>query len=348
MQNKEKERWSNFVHALATKQSVTIQPTPRQSVWKWNKSTLWYYPAKKKKYGVPLFLVYSLINQPFVLDLQKGRSLIESLVTNGFDVYLLDFGIPAYEDRYDSLDDYIGLIGKGIRKALRHSNSPEISIIGFCLGGTLAAIYASIAKEPIRNLILSVTPVDFFQPTYYPTLTKLLRQDEIDFSPILRSLGLIPADFVEAGMRLITSPFYYSPYLSLLAKADSPKYVESWKAFNTWSKGHIPISGRVVEELIKMVKDNSLIKGELLVQNQKVDLAAVTANLLVVASELDALVPYRQVEPIMNKVSSHDKRFVLHPGGHALSLVSSNGTLPDYLKDWLPCRSTPLTKEDVT
>lgn len=52
---------------------------------------LYFYESKKEN-PQPLLLIYSLINRPYIFDLVKGRSLIEFLCENGFDVYLLDWG----------------------------------------------------------------------------------------------------------------------------------------------------------------------------------------------------------------------------------------------------------------
>src|SRR3712207_8190483 len=52
-------------------------------------------------------LPISLINRPYVLDLLPGNSFIEYLVGEGFDVYLLDWGIPGDEDKDMDFDNYI-------------------------------------------------------------------------------------------------------------------------------------------------------------------------------------------------------------------------------------------------
>src|ERR1700720_2884322 len=54
-----------------------------------------HYEARgENQKRVPLLLIYSLIKRPFILDLQPGRSVIEYLVKQGFDVYLIDWIPP--------------------------------------------------------------------------------------------------------------------------------------------------------------------------------------------------------------------------------------------------------------
>ncbi|MBO9130759.1 alpha/beta fold hydrolase [Bacillus sp. 165] len=333
-------RWKNFFNALtpldpSIKEGVTL----RQWIWKKNKATVWYYPAVQKKYTVPLFLVYSLVNQPFILDLEKGSSMIEAFVNSGYDVYLLDFGIPGYEDKDISIDNYIfDYIQQAVKRVLRHSNAQEITIIGYCVGGTLATIYTALAEEPIKNLILSVSPIDVSVVPILDKWAQALREGNIDFEPIIDAYGIIPASFMKSGLRFVSSPIYFTPYLSLLNRAYDEQYVERWRRFKYWVDGHIPFTGAAMKQLLNDIgKDNKLIKNEMVIRDQIVDLANIQANLLVLCANGDRLVPKELSSSLIDAVSSEDKTYHIITGGHAIN--AANGNLPDYLNDWLSSRS---------
>lgn len=337
----EKQRWERFLNVWREEPPKGAE-TPREAIWKLNKATLWYYPAGNKRYATPIYLIYSLINQATILDLSTGSSVIEAFVDEGFDVYLIDFGVPGYEDKDLTMEDYIvKYIQNGARRVLRHSGVDELSVMGFCLGGTLAAIYASVAKEPIKNLILDVAPIDF---SVWPTFSQwiqALRVEELSFERLINQVGLIPSRHMEAGVRLITSPMYVSPYLSLLNKANNEQYVEKWRSFRRWTKEHIPMPGGVLNQLLNdFLRGNKIVEGALTVDGKRADLSNIKANLLVIASTYDRLVPKVTTMKIMDLVSSEDKTFHELQGGHAT--LTNNGKLPDYLQDWLPERSTPL------
>ncbi|MCM2533636.1 hypothetical protein NDK43_16110 [Neobacillus pocheonensis] len=57
------KRWQH-VFKILSEPEPTMGHTPRNEVWRKNKSVLWHYPAKQKKYEIPLFFVYSLFNKP--------------------------------------------------------------------------------------------------------------------------------------------------------------------------------------------------------------------------------------------------------------------------------------------
>lgn len=341
----ERSRWNSLFRAF-TEDTAFSSSTPRQALWKRNKATLWYYPAPVKKYHTPLYLVYSLVNKPTILDLLPNRSLIGALTNAGYDVYLIDFGVPGYEDGNMTIDDYIlKYIQPGARVALKHSNSNDISVMGFCLGGTLAAIYATIASEPIKNLILFVTPIDFSYFPKFNLLHQAIMDETIDVSPLIDALGIIPAAFMNYGVRLITSPVYISPYLSLLEKGHNKDYVEKWSLFNQWTKDHIAFPGAALKQIIQdLIISNKLVNRKLTIGGEPARMEQISANLLVIASTNDELVPIEQALPIIDLTGSEDKKLIQLPNGHT-GLATGAG-LPSNLFQWLARRSLPINTEN--
>jgi polyhydroxyalkanoate synthase subunit PhaC len=341
MNNIPNSRLTNFFSTVYGP-SPEVGITPRQAVWKKNKAVLWYYPAKHKKYDTPLYFIYSLINQPFILDLGPEYSLIEYFNEKGYDIYLLDFGIPTYADKNITLEDYIiRYIKKGVQRALIHSGASEISIIGFCMGGTFASIYAAIADEPIRNLVLAVAPIDFNHFPIFGEWQESLRKEQLDYHLLLDTIGVVPAHFMKMGMRLLVSPVYLSPYLSLLRKGQNEAYALKWKRLNFWADSHIPLSGTVLKQMIQTFGiENGLINETLKINRSPVKLSNINANLLAVGSNADHLVPLEQIKPIMDLVSSDDKTFFTMKGGHAS--LAANRDIQELLNGWLSVRSSPI------
>ncbi|MBP3038626.1 alpha/beta fold hydrolase [Bacillaceae bacterium Marseille-Q3522] len=339
--NTERKRWHG------QKKTISAEPLHTghingQVIWKKNKSSLLFYPAKQKKFKIPLFFIYSLINKPYLLDLAPSMSLIKSFTNSGFDVYLLDFGEPGFEDKDTTIDDYIlKYIRPGVRRALLHSGAAEITLIGFCLGGTLATIYAAVAKEPIKNVILAVTPIDFTRIWDFNEWLIELREETIDVNELIDAIGVIPAPLMERGLRLVTKPIFYSHYLSLLRKSYDKSYVLKWSIFNQWAKDHVAFSGASLKQLMNdLGRDNKLICGEMIIGNQQVDLSAISANLLVLSSTLDQLVLEEQSKPLLEKVSSKDKTFDVLEGGHAALIM--NGKIHKQVLAWLIPRSEQI------
>jgi len=313
--------------------------TPREAIWKRNKVVLWYYPTPKKKYYTPLFLVYSLINEPSILDLAPDMSMIRAFTENGYEVYLLDFGKPGYEDKDVSLDDYIlNYIKNGVMQTLRHAQTKELSMIGYCLGGTLAVIYAAIANGSIKNLILFAPPIDFSETHMSSNWFEALKKDTQSIDQLIDDYGIIPSQFIEKGLRIATAPFTFSSKLSSLKPSGNEKNDIKRRLVNQWLASHIPFAGTTLKQLInELGRKNKLIRNQLKIADQTVQLSKITANLLVLSTTDDHIVPEEQTLPLMNKVSSEDKTYKRVKGGH-ISLALK-GKIPDVLNEWLDKRS---------
>ncbi|MDT8861587.1 alpha/beta fold hydrolase [Alkalihalobacillus sp. MEB130] len=341
-QKKKENRWSGIQSLLTDPQPKRGQ-TPKKEVWKINKATLWYYPSPHKKYNTPLFLIYSLINESYILDLSPGISMIESYVKEGYDVYLLDFGKLGYEDGDVSLDDYISIIQKGVKRALIHADSKDISLVGYCLGGTLAVIYAAIAQEPVKNLILFAPPINFSETPIMKKWFASLKNKEINIEDLFDQHTVVPARMVELVLRLAISPVTFSSYLSLLHHANDREAVKKWRLFHRWVKSHVPFAGVTLKQLInEVVRDNKLINNKLVIKGEPVLLSNIEANALVISTEGDQLVPEILTLPLLEQLGSLDKTYKREKGGHVT--LAMTGKIPKFLQTWLAARSELVEK----
>jgi len=333
-------RITSFIKALNIDPDVGL--SKRYAIWKKNKATLWYYPSKNKKYKEPIYLIYSIVNKPYILDLGPSMSLIEAFSLAGYDTYLIDFGIPGFEDRNMSMDDYITkYIHQGFKRAIRHSGEEEFTVIGFCLGGTLASIFAAFDNNHIKNLILAVSPIDFASFPDYDKWLDALKNQEIQIDEIIDKAGIVPPEAIKYGTRLIVAPVAYGHYLALLHNATKDKYIEKWSRMNKWTLDHIPVTGAAFKQIMNdWIRDNKIVEGGLTVYDELIDFNNIKSNLLVFSTMHDPLVPSSLCEPIMDLVSSEDKQFVLFEGGHA-GLVAKNH-MPEPMEIWLNEHSTEL------
>lgn len=339
--DKEMERWVNLFMILS-EPDPKISQTPKNEIWRKNKSVLWHYPAKEKKYEIPLFFVYSLFNKPYILDIGPKTSVIEGLTHMGYEVYLLDWGSPGYEDKHLGIDTYIEkYLRIAVKRAIRHSDAEEITLIGYCLGGTIASIYASIAEEPIKNLIVATVPIDF-EPFCGPDKwAEGFREGDINFERFIDTYGIIPPKLVEGMFQAIGSPINFTNYTKLLHQAHDQKYVDKWRRMNKWTHDHVPLAGEAYRQLAHdLFKENKLVKGEMMVGNKRADLKNIKSNLFVVSGSRDNLILEDQSKPIMDLASSKDKTYITVEAGH-VSLVLT-GLFAKIVHQWASSRSNPL------
>jgi class III poly(R)-hydroxyalkanoic acid synthase PhaC subunit len=257
-------------------------------------------------------------------------------------VYLLDWGTPGYEDKNIGLDTYIEkYLRTAVKRAIRHSGAEEITIVGYCLGGTIASIYASIAEEPIKNLIVATVPIDFTEYVGPKKWAEGFRNGDINVDRLIDVYGNLPSAYVEAMFRAVSAPIYFSHYTTLLYRTHDAKYVDKWRRMNKWTTDQVPFAGEAFRQLANdLFKENKLIKGELMIGNKHADLKNINSNLFVISSANDNLVLEPQSLPLMDLVSSEDKTYKLVEAGHVS--LALTGLFAVVVDEWASTRSNRL------
>jgi len=327
---------------------AAIAQTPKELVWTLNKAKLYRYTPvvpSEKRHPVPLLLVFALMNRPYILDLRPGHSFVEFMVKQGYDVYLLDWGVPGLEDKNLKFDDYtLDYLPRAIRKVKSLSGSNEFSLLGWCIGAILTTIYAALRPDDgLRNLLLLTAPLDF---SNRDSLTFARWTDEryFDVDKVLAAFGNMPGEIIDYGAKAL-KPIenYITNYCKLWDNLDNPLVVQSWHSMNTWVTDNIPMAGGAFRQLIvDLYRNDRLMKGELVIRSERVDLKRLRANLLTVVAQGDHITPPCQSEKIVSRISSPDAEVYHVPGGHIGIMAGSSAhkrTWP-YIDNWLGSRST--------
>lgn len=332
---------------VTTRHSTRVAQTPKDAIWSLNKATLYRYRPTvpvAERHPVPLLLVFAIMNRPYILDLRPGHSFVEYMVGRGFDVYLLDWGAPALEDRGLTFDDYaLEYLPRVIRKVKAVSGSTDISVLGWCLGALIASIYAArYPTDGLRNLILLTAPLDYSDKTA-GGFARWVNEPAFDPARLADTLGNIPGELIDYGAKALKPvENYIGSYLTLWDNIHNPRVVEAWHAMNTWVNDLIPMSGAAYRQLIQeFYRENKLVNGTFVARGERVDLAAVRANLLSIIAMSDHITPPCQTEGALPKFGSVDKTVYKVPGGHIGIMAGSSAARRVWplLEEWLAARS---------
>jgi polyhydroxyalkanoate synthase subunit PhaC len=336
-------RFKRATQIITTEAEPEVGLTPKEVIWTKNKTKLYRFaPSQPKTKRIPLLIIYALINKPYILDLSPGNSLVEYLVNQGFDVYMLDWGTPALEDRHMKLDDYImDYIPRAVRKVMKTAQSDEISLLGYCMGGTMTSIFAALNPDlPIRNIIFMTSPFDFSEAGLF---TNWLDDRYFNLDKMVDTMGVIPPEMIDFGNKMLKPVVNFcGPYVSLVDRAENESFVNSWKLMQKWVNDGIPFPGEAFRQWIReFYQQNKLINGELVIRGRKVDLSNIKASVLNMAAERDHIAIPHQVEALMDVISSHDKTFVLLPTGHVSVCFGRQAISKTYptVGSWLAERS---------
>ena len=296
--------------------------TPKELVFQMDKMKLYHYePRVKDITKTPLIVVYALVNKEYMMDLQPDKSMMRKLLDGGIDVYIIDWGYPTADDRYLTLGDYInGYIDEAVEFVRRKHKIQKVNIMGICQGGTFSFIYTSLHQEKVKNLVSLVTPIDF------STDDALLFKwgPYLNADKIVEAFGNVPGDFMNAGF-VFLKPFdlMVDKYVSLIDILDDEEKMANFLRMEQWIFDSPDQVGQAYKEFQnEMYHNNSLAKGQLVLEGKKVDLKNVTCPVLVMLGKKDNQVPPDATRPIPKLIGSKDCELVEIDTGHIGLFVS--------------------------
>lgn len=327
---------------LLTTEDALIGATPREVVWTYRKTTLYRYRSANRRHPVPVLLVFALINRPDIFDLRPGHSFVEFLLGEGFDVFLLDWGVPGEEDDDLSLSDYVcDQLHWAVRETLRASAARELTLIGWCIGATLAAVYTALhADGPVRNLAVLTMPVDTRGSTY----RQWVDREAFDIETMV-SNGGVPGGLIDFANKLLKPVTNHVTTRRKLAEAVHRGTVDpvAHRAMAKWVGDNPPFPAAAYREwIVSMYRENALAEGTMRLRGRLVDLGEIRRqSVLVVTASADHIAPVPGTLPFLDMVGTSDLTHLARQGGH-IGLMAGSKARREIWPDiaaWLAERS---------
>ncbi|WP_435363803.1 class III poly(R)-hydroxyalkanoic acid synthase subunit PhaC [Haloarchaeobius sp. DYHT-AS-18] len=319
------DKAKNAPESAETFQEVEVGQTPSEVVYEENKLKLLHYESRtEEQHDVPILIVYALINRPYILDLQPDRSVIRTLLDNGFDVYMIDWGEPSNLDRSLTLDDYVNrYIDNCVDEVRERSGQDSINILGYCMGGTMSTMYTALHPEKVHTLALMAAGLCFAGDA--GVLELWGGEDYYDPEKVTDTFGNVPAEFLDIGFALMDPvQNYVTKYVRLYENVEDQDFIENFARMEEWLGDGIDVAGETYNQFISDVyQDNKLYENELYLGGEHVDIDNITMPVLQIVAEYDHLIPPTASKPFNDAVPSDDKTILEFPTGHIGMSVSS-------------------------
>jgi polyhydroxyalkanoate synthase len=304
-------------------QRVKRGVTPSEVVYEEDRLKLLRYPGQgTPKHRTPLVFIYALVNRPYILDLKKGRSVVANFVERGFDTYLVDWGVPTQADRHLTLDDYINGYMVNIMDYLRErTGADKAHILGYCMGGTMSAMFTALHPARVQSLTLLAAPIDF--ETREGLLNLWTQPEYFDVDKFVDAFGNCPPEFLQAAFLLLrpVGNLIEKP-LNFYENMHEDKFLEDFLTTETWLNDNIAVPGEVYREFVKyLYQKNLLVKNRMPVGKHIVNLQNIFCPVLNIMAGADDLVPCAQGRPFNDLVGSKDRKTILLEGSGHIGLA---------------------------
>lgn len=328
-------------------EDIKIATTPKEVVFREDKMTLSrYLPMTDRSIKVPVVMVYGLVGRQTMADLQEDRSLVRNLLKQGVDLYEVDWGNPTRADRWLDLSDYIdGYIGDCVDFICKAEGLSQVNLLGICEGGVFTICYAALHPDKVKNLAITITPVDFHADTeetkiergYINVWTRSLRPDDVD--RVVEAYGYLPGKFMGMVFSMLTPVKSLTKYnLDMLDLFDSEDKLVNFLRMEKWLADRPHHPGEAGKQWLKdLYQENRLVKNEFVLDGRKVDLSKITMPVLNVYATEDHIIPPSCSRALRPLVGTKDYTEIPVPGGHVGVFVGgkSQGVVGNGIVNWL-------------
>lgn len=320
--SKNAEKLSKGYEALQKMDQVKVGDTPKELVWQRDKVKMYHYiretPAKSK---IPVLVSFAMLNRHDVLDLQPDRSLMKKLLEEGLDIFIMDWGYPTQSDKYLTMEDYIdGYMNDAVDYLRKKHQVEKINKQGICQGGTYSMIYAAKYPEKLNSLVTYVAPYDFGENDNM--LYKWAKYLDVD--AMVDSVGTIPGSMIDSAFGMLNPSMNITKYFGIMDSLEDEEKMGNFLRMEQWKADLPAIPGEMYRKYIKdLFQENKLIKGELYLGGEKIDLKNMTVPFLNIYATNDTIIPNESTKAIMPKLGTKDKKEIAFPGGHIGVFVGS-------------------------
>jgi poly[(R)-3-hydroxyalkanoate] polymerase subunit PhaC len=255
--------------------------------------------------GVPLFVVPSLINRAYILDLLPGRSLLRSWAERGLRPFLVDWGRPGEAERGFDLTRYVLQLEEALAAAAEAAGSAPV-VLGYCMGGLLALALAERRVRELAGLVLLATPWDFHAER--PEEARALAAAGGALMPLIEAWGEMPVDLLQAFFAAI-DPFQVPrKFQAFAAAAPDSDRARLFVALEDWLNDGVPLAAAVAREcLIDWYGGNTPGQGAWRVAGAPVRPERLRLPTLVVVPGGDRIVPPASAAALATRIPRADR-----------------------------------------
>ncbi|MFC6989546.1 alpha/beta fold hydrolase [Haloplanus sp. GCM10025708] len=199
-------------------------------------------------------------------------------------------GRPLPLDGSLSLSDYVTRYLDNCVDAVRdRTGASQVDLLGYCMGGTMATMYAALEPEKVRRLGQLAAPLAF------DGAGGVLERwaTGVDPRALADDRGLVPADTLDACFRLVDPvENYVATYRRLLENVDDDAFVERFGRVEQWLRDGVDVPAAVFAEFVEACyRRDALRTGALTLDGRRIDPSRLTMPVAQIVGARDTLVP---------------------------------------------------------
>jgi polyhydroxyalkanoate synthase len=284
-----------------------------------------YHPVTETVYRYPLLIVPPMINKYYITDLAPGRSMVEFLVGQGHQVFVVSWRNPDARHRDWDLDTYGEAIVAAVTATKTITRAAKVSICALCSGGIVTSMVAAHLAvtgrlDELASICLGVTVLD--QARAGTTAAIIDEKTAAAAMAVSRARGYLDGrSLAEVFAWLRPDDLIWNYWVNNYLQGRQPA------AFDIlyWNADTTRLPAALHRDFIRLGMANALtVPGAATMLGSPVDLAKVDVDAYLIAGAADHICPWQSCYRTTQLLGGQ-ARFVLSTSGHIAALVNPPG-----------------------
>jgi polyhydroxyalkanoate synthase len=267
------------------------QETPHRIVAAFDAARLRAYHSPGAA-GPVVLIIPAPFKRAYIWDLLPAVSAVRRCLERGMRVYLLEWLIPTEREDEHGLADYADRLPGEALDAIEADTDFRAPILaGHSLGGTFAAIFATLHPERVRGLMLVDAPLAFGE--HGGPLARAVRA-----VPHARSIreaagSPVPGSVINA-LTLAAAPhaFQFQRFMDLAASLLDRDAFAIHMRVERWTFDEFPLPGRLFEDTLEQLyREDRFLSGTLEVGRSRTGIVRLRSPVIAVINPVGGVVP---------------------------------------------------------
>lgn len=302
-------RMAAFISGLEKWQTHPYRRTLEDPPIVWEKGAARLLDYGTNPNGKPIVVVPSLINRAYILDLAENSSLLRYLATNGLRPLLLDWGEPSAAEQAFGFDQYASERILPAIRAAQNICGRDVGVLGYCMGGTLAAGVLAQFDQGIEAFATIGSPWDFSKTRGVSAALRAMAMapDAQDPREMLDSIGqvfgMIPTEVLQSLFALINPMQAAVKFRKFDAMETRSPQAFQFSAIEDWLADGVPLPTPTAKNLlVDWNIDNVTANEKWQLMGLKVDLGSIRVPSLTICGTRDSITPIDVATPLARAI----------------------------------------------
>jgi poly[(R)-3-hydroxyalkanoate] polymerase subunit PhaC len=285
-----------------------------------------YAPQTDQVWSRPIFIVPPQINKFYVWDLAPGRSIVEHLVSQGHQVFLVSWRNPGEAQSDWTLASYVEALDRATEIACEISGSPDLNLVGACSGGITAALLLSlwgargVERAGSLSLFVAILDVSGAKDT---SMGLFANFETLEVARMFsKSKGVLEGkDLERAFAWLRPNDLIWAYWVNNYLMGNEPP------AFDIlfWNADTTNLPAALHSDMLRLIETGGVTaEGGPVIGGHRLTLKNITCDTYLMGGESDHITPWDGCY-LTRAGLGGDSTFVLSQSGHIQSLINPPG-----------------------